>query len=337
MKLYEEKGPPRKGFWSLSLFQRHTHTLSAHRIMAEDGEETEVTQKQKMEMAKWFLLNSPPGEIQYVAKDVRSVLMDEHAYAMATAEAFPLHNKSHMISLEMPNRSGQVIVTEFSELDGTHYLDPRTAQVATVNHVKQVCTDVRPAADEELPSIYVEEFRYALDLELSKYVDEAYPKGECSVYCTVGKDVEGEGSNFELTAVISVAKYSPQNFCNGCWRSIWKVEFKDDLQAVQLKGKIEVIAHYFEEGNVQLDTIFECKDSTLLQAPEDCGSAITNIIRHHESEYLASLEDSYSKLSDTTFKELRRKLPVTRTLFPWHNTLQLSLTRDLTKELSFGK
>ncbi|XP_057867133.1 F-actin-capping protein subunit alpha isoform X1 [Cryptomeria japonica] len=309
----------------------------------DDEEEAKLSEMQKIEMAKWFLVNSPPGEIQYVAKDIRSVLMDERMYAKATLEAFPLHNKFHMISLEMPNRSGQVIVTEFSELDETHYLDPRTAQVATVNHVKQVCTEVRPAADVELASVYVEEFRFALDNELSKYVDEAYPKGECSVYCTAGKDVEGDGSNFELTAVISVAKYSPQNFCNGCWRSVWKIDFKDDVQAVELNGKLGVVSHYFEEGNVQLDTCYECKESIAMQTPEECASSITSIIRHHESEYLASLEESYSKLSDTTFKvfqdlmELRRKLPVTRTLFPWNNTLQLSFTRDLTKELGLGK
>lgn len=32
-------------------------------------------------------------------------------------------------------------------------------------------------------------------------------------------------------------------------------------------------------------------------------------------------------------QDLRRKLPVTRTLFPWHNTLQFSLTRDIQKNL----
>lgn len=36
-------------------------------------------------------------------------------------------------------------------------------------------------------------------------------------------------------------------------------------------------------------------------------------------------------------QDLRRKLPVTRTLFPWQNTLQFSLTRDITKELGIGK
>lgn len=36
--------------------------------MAEEEEESELSEKQRVEIAKWFLLNSPPGEIQYVAK-----------------------------------------------------------------------------------------------------------------------------------------------------------------------------------------------------------------------------------------------------------------------------
>ncbi|KAL3573456.1 hypothetical protein D5086_024069 [Populus alba] len=192
------------------------------------------------------------------------------------------------------------------------------------NTSPKVCTDVRPAADEELSSPYIEEFRTgivvqctksssffmgsilfiltltnailfsascALDAEMLKYVAEAYPKGICSVYCVDGKDVEGPGSNFELVV-----------------------------------------------------------------APDDCAISIANIIRHHEAEYLESLEASYSNLPDTTFKihgsyfrafeycdkvfvlfRSAEKLPVTRTQFPWHNTLQFSLTRDIQKELGIDK
>ncbi|KAK7284378.1 hypothetical protein RJT34_19123 [Clitoria ternatea] len=305
--------------------------------MAEEEEESELSDKQKIEIAKWFLLNSPPGEIQYVAKDVKSILNNDDLYNEAASDAFPVYNKSHLISLQMPDRSGDVVVTSFGEVDGNAFLDPRTAQVAIVDHVKQVCKEVRPATDEELPSSFVEEFRCSLDAEILKYVEEAYPKGVCSVYCINGKDVEGPGSDFELAAVISAARHSPQNFCNGSWCSIWNILFKYDQQTVEVKGKLQVDAHYFEEGNVQLDTKHECKDATFLQAPEDCAHAISSIIRHQESEYFASLEASYLKLSDSTFKDLRRKLPVTRTLFPWHNTLQFSLTRDLSKELGIGK
>lgn len=303
----------------------------------EEYYDSELSDKQKKEIAKWFLLNSPAGEIQYIAKDLKSVLNDERVYNEAAQEAFPLYNKSHLISLELPDRSGDVLITPYNELDKNEYLDPRDAQVATVNHVKQVCTEARPAVDEELPSPYIEEYRYALDAEMLKYVGEAYPKGVCSVYCVNGKDVEGPGSNFELVVVISAVKQSPKNFCNGSWRSVWNIEFKDEVQVLVIRGKIQVGAHYFEEGNVQLDAKNECKVETKFQVPEESAHSIANIIRHHEAEYLASLEASYSNLPDTTFKDLRRKLPVTRTLFPWHNTSQFSLTRDIQKELGIGK
>ncbi|CAM0907394.1 unnamed protein product [Alopecurus aequalis] len=306
--------------------------------MSDDGGAGEqLSDDQKREIAVWFLSNAPTGEIHYVAKDVRALLGDESLYEAAAAEAYPEYNKAHLVSLELPDRSGDIIITTYGELDKHNYLDPRTAQVATVDHVKQTCTKLRPAADEELPSAYIEEFRNAIDIEVSRYVGEAYPKGVCAVYCTKGKDIEEPGADFGLAIVISAARRSPQNFCNGSWRSVWTLEFSYAFQLVEIKGKIQVGAHYFEEGNVQLDTDVDRKDSTLMQTPEDTALSVASIIRHQESQYFASLEESYLNLSDATFKDLRRKLPVTRTLFPWHNTLALSLTRDLAKELALGK
>ena len=102
-----------------------------------DEEETQPTDDQKIEIAKWFLLNAPAGEIQYIAKgnlrsmlmhvyiritillfdqfriqlycaDMKAVLQDETLYTTAAAVAFPLYNKSHMICLDFPDRSGEV-------------------------------------------------------------------------------------------------------------------------------------------------------------------------------------------------------------------------------------
>ncbi|WZY83344.1 hypothetical protein YC2023_029728 [Brassica napus] len=183
-----------------------------------------------------------------------------------------------------------------SEITENEYLDPRTAQI---------CSKVRPAYDEELPSSYIEEFRSALDAEIQRYVSESYPKGVSTVNCVKGKDADGPETDFELV--------------------------------LDIKGKVQVGAHYFEEGNVELDAKKEFQDSTIFQSADDCAIAIANIIRHHETEYLGALEVAYSKLPDNTFKDLRRKLPVTRTLFPWQNTLQFSLTREVEKELGLGK
>lgn len=51
----------------------------------------------------------------------------------------------------------------------------------------------------------------ALDVELCKYVGEAYPKRTYSVYCTKGKYLEGPGADFEFTIVISASRVGPQN------------------------------------------------------------------------------------------------------------------------------
>nr|VDC92638.1 unnamed protein product [Brassica oleracea] len=300
-------------------------------------QETELSYDQKKEIAKWFLLNAPAGEINYVAKDLKEVLSDEEVYNEAAMEAFPVYNKSHMICLEMPSRAGDVIVSSYSEITENEYLDPRTAQVAIVDHVKQICSKVRPAYDEELPSSYIEEFRSAIDAEIQRYVSESYPKGVSTVNCVKGKDADGPGTDFELVVLITARKLSPQNFCNGSWRSVWHIDFQDESQVLDIKGKVQVGAHYFEEGNVELDAKKEFQDSTIFQSADDCAIAIANIIRHHETEYLGALEVAYSKLPDNTFKDLRRKLPVTRTLFPWQNTLQFSLTREVEKELGLGK
>lgn len=149
---------------------------------------------------------------------MKAVLNDDVLYEEAASEAFPLYNKSHLISLEMPDRIGdvcflilfsvysfsievstflnkgsllvlvfhfdefwssyfmkcelfysfccmylcswlfflkymelcaymdyiylsslceQVIVTSFGQLNETEFIDPRTAQVAVVDHIKQ--------------------------------------------------------------------------------------------------------------------------------------------------------------------------------------------------------
>ncbi|CAN8269651.1 unnamed protein product [Cochlearia groenlandica] len=304
---------------------------------ADELQETELSYEQRKEIAKWFLLNAPAGEINYVAKDLKAVLSDDEVYNEAAMEAYPVYNKSHMICLEMPNGAGDVIVSCYSEITENEYIDSRTAQVAIVDHVKQICTKVRPANDEELPSSYIEEYRFALDAEIQRYVSESYPKGVSAVNCVKGKDAEGPGTDFELVVIITATKLSPQNFCNGSWRSVWNITFQDESQVLDIKGKLQVGAHYFEEGNVELDAKNEFQDSTIFQSADDCAIGIANIIRHHETEYLAALEVAYSKLPDNTFKDLRRKLPVTRTLFPWQNTLQFSLTREVEKELGLGK
>jgi hypothetical protein len=44
--------------------------------------------------------------------------------------------------------------------------------------------------------------RSAIDVELSKYIGEAYPKG--AIYCTSGKDI---GADFGLTCIYTISYF----------------------------------------------------------------------------------------------------------------------------------
>jgi capping protein alpha len=49
---------------------------------------------------------------------------------------------------------------------------------------------------------------------------------------------------------------------------------------------------------------------------------------------LSVIKTDADRYSVMVLQELRRKLPVTRTLFQWDKALQLSLTREITREFS---
>lgn len=88
-----------------------------------------------------------------------------------------------------------------------------------------------------------------------------------------------------------------------------------------LSAKLKIQIHYYENGNVQLNTLAEAK-SIPVPATAGTGSAaqakaVLAAIRKHEQAYQEVLEDTYAALNDRAFKSLRRQLPVTRQKVDW--------------------
>jgi len=272
---------------------------------------SDVPDDELVQIATNFLLNSPPGEFMEVVTDVRALIPKESLLNDVAAETFREYNTEQMVQVNSPGNKHQVLISKHGEVSDNEYLDPRGNQIITYDHIKQEVHGAR-AIGSELESD-VEAHRAAFDDEAVKYVAEHYPGGATTVY---GKK---QGSQYKVIVCISSSRFNPNNFWNGRWRSVWQVTFAANGGGqATIDGKMQVNVHYYEDGNVQLNTNTEKH----LQAPAGdpvatASNAMKAIIKAEQS-FHSALDTSYSTMGDTTFKALRRALPITREKINWN-------------------
>lgn len=170
-----------------------------------------------------------------------------------------------------------------------------------------------------------EPWRSALDAEIQQYTLNHYRHGVCSVF--------GKSSNGQVTLNVCMEdhQFQPHNYCNGRWRSRWQVQFQPGVGSAQaeLLGTLKVQVHYYEDGNVQLVTSKECRESVIATNEQATAREIVRLIEEAENEYQTAISANYQTMSDTTFKALRRQLPVTRTKIDWGKIVSYSIGKEL--------
>lgn len=258
--------------------------------------------QKKLQAASYFIKNTPINEVKFSLNDVQTLLNDNNTFNTAIqTQMLHDYNVTQYVQIDLPE-GRRMITTPYNEVNAKSYYDPVTNSVYEVDHLKSVVISQvgthQPTGQES--------FRQQVQQALDAYVKRAF-KGANTKVRVVG---QATINNNQLVVCISAINSNLSAFWTGNWRCTYKLDLNGSNKVT---GDIKVNVHYFEDGNVQLDSDFTPTFEVKAQDAQDIVAQIEKV----ESDFCAKLESIYLDMPQKTIKQLRRALPISQTKFNW--------------------
>jgi capping protein alpha len=285
--------------------------------MVPDGIES-VSEEEKVRIVSDFIYHSPPGEFNEVFNDVRILSNNDAVLKEGVSRALTKYNKEQLTPVKIENSQYQVLITEHNDLGECRFFDPRSKKSFKYDHLRMEASEYEVWEAE--PN--TESWRSSIEKEMDSYLLRHYVSGVSSVFA------RKESDNFVVIACIESHKFQSIKYFNGRWRSQWVISIGNSK--VYVKGTLKVQVHYFEDGNVQLVCSKEVQEEELpISTEELTAEEVLKHIENEENAYQLAIYECYQTMSDTTFKALRRQLPVTRTKIDWNKIMNYNICKEL--------
>lgn len=256
-----------------------------------------------------FIEGAPPGELPNVVSDIKVLTDNDPKIISELGPVFQRYNENQFTTVKLPGSSQHVIVSAYNSLDEGRYYDVDSSSSFSFDHATQKSSEVQSYLLESSHSESVK----SISKNLKSYLNDHYSNAACGVY-PINEDSE-------IAILIVANQYSPRNFWNGQWKSIYNYS----PSTSSLNGHIKVDVHYYEDGNVRLLTTKPVSSSIPLHSSE----AIVKEIKDSEKMYQEELNSGFQNLSEGAFRGLRRQLPVTRQKVEWDKIAGYRLGQDI--------
>lgn len=231
----------------------------------------EATPAAKLAIANYFIMSSPPGQVDDVLVDVAKLVGDDSV--LNNSELNKMMGAYNLESYATcTTEGGKIICCPAGKVSEDSFVDPSTGAVMNVDHRKREATP--SGSEQSISDAKVKAFRDAIEKDLSAYLSNQYKEGKavCGVYAS------DDGT---ITCVVSAMNKKLSSFWSGSWRSTFSLNVKEG-GTVPMNGHVKIHVHYFEDGNVQLHAERE-KKSNVNVTDEKSTAAPPPHHKHHQN------------------------------------------------------
>lgn len=281
--------------------------------MADDDE---YSPEQKAKIARHFLYMAPHGEVTDIVKDLKKVvkpssLINDDWVKDALLEYYV--KKASIISGD----TSKVIACLQNKVQKDIFLHPDKKVICTVDALTQKIVKEDDASHlVQGNEGRIEDFRSAISSKLNDYLSAFYEDGSSPNSVASGMGQVFAAPNGMIAVVISYKNLNQNNYWTGGWHSDWSTNIAKNGK-VQLNGKIQLQVHYYEDGNVQLNSTFKEEAQIDVSSAEETAEILVDTIMKRETAFQKKLDQFYVQMHDSTFKNMRRFLPKTGKKMDW--------------------
>ncbi|CAH8557888.1 unnamed protein product [Schistosoma bovis] len=287
----------------------------------------DITPEDKATICARLVLLAPPCEFNEVLDDIRCFVGDDHHIHEKLAASVAQYNKDQMIHVKLPNCEYPTLITAYADLGDGYFMCPRSQLTFHFDHLKQTVSDVKSFDKSSFDNIDcdLESWRRALEDSATVYVNEHFPDGAVEVYALRSNDSA-------RCLVMCIESHFSKHQSTGRWRSEWTFKLVGQKSMeFSVHGVIKVQTHLYEEGNVQLISSKEVDFVVSESIPRVFARESIKRIKEADCAYQVAIGENFKTMSDTTFKALRRQLPLTRSKLDWNKIITYQIGSELSR------